>query len=220
MTRDALIIFGRQPVPGKVKTRLAREIGPKEACQVYRKLLELTLRVAQKSKGEKYLYLPPDDLADDINWPCHIRNQKGSDLGSRMEQAFKQLFAEGFQKVVLIGSDCPYINDSTIGWAFSCLTYFDTVFGPAADGGYYLVGQREKCRKIFSNIPWSTDQVWSQTRIRLESNHFSYFELNLNMKSPSTRPTNSKISFMFVLTPVNVSRRRYSPTNVKYSKIS
>lgn len=178
MNPDALIVFGRQPVAGKVKTRLAEEIGAEEACSVYQELLLKTLKVGRGVNASRYLYLPPGDRFDpgegySPGW------QSGSDLGERMQGAFMDAFSLGHRRVVLIGSDCPYISADLLGRAFSFLDESDTVFGPATDGGYYLVGQRAPARDLFSGIPWSTDRVWELTQMKLNESDWSCSVLDI-----------------------------------------
>ena len=172
MKPEALIVFGRQPAAGRVKTRLAKEIGAEEACSVYRELLQETLEAAAGVDAVRYLYLPPGDRFDP-GQAFSLREQSGSDLGERMDSAFRDTFSAGHRRVVLVGSDCPYLTPDLIGEAFSLLDESETVFGPAKDGGYYLVGQRTPARDLFSGIPWSTERVWELTRARLGKQNWS-----------------------------------------------
>ncbi len=166
MKPRALLVFGREPVAGRVKTRLAADIGAELACSLYRQWLESTLVMAAEVAADLFLYLPAGDNPDNIDQPpgLSIRTQQGHDLGRRMHQAFQNEFDAGYGQVVLIGSDCPYLGSALVEEAFSAMTLKEAVFGPAADGGYYLVGQREHARDLFHGIRWSTPQVWSETK--------------------------------------------------------
>jgi hypothetical protein len=97
--------------------------------------------------------------------------QHGEDLGERMEHAFRQAFSEGFGKAVLVGSDIPDLKAPVMQQAFNCLRSTDAVLGPAADGGYYLIGFRRDSflPAAFKGITWSTDSVFEKTRETLES---------------------------------------------------
>lgn len=172
MKPDALIVFGRQPVAGRVKTRLAKEIGEEEACSVYRELLQKTLEAAAGVDAIRYLCLPPGDRIDP-GQAFSLREQSGSDLGERMDHAFCDAFSAGHQRVVLVGSDCPYLTAKLLEQALLKLKEYETVFGPATDGGYYLLGQRTPARDLFSGIPWSTERVWELTQARLAKNNWS-----------------------------------------------
>jgi rSAM/selenodomain-associated transferase 2 len=80
-----------------------------------------------------------------------------------MAQAFSQAFNQGKNRVVIVGSDCPGINEATVRTAFDLLGQFDLVLGPANDGGYYLIGLRQEETKLFENIPWGTAAVIDKT---------------------------------------------------------
>ncbi len=174
---EAVIIFAKEPVPGRVKTRLAKEIGADEACRIYQTLLDCTMKAIAPLKTTKYMYLPPGDRcwlhAEEQKDLC-IRTQIGTNLGERMQNAFAECFAYLHERIVLVGSDCPGLNPSLLRKAFQALRRADTVFGPAADGGYYLIGQADTCRDVFSGIPWSTEKVWAYSRKRLEINNWSF----------------------------------------------
>jgi rSAM/selenodomain-associated transferase 1 len=94
-----------------------------------------------------------------------IRLQQGGDLGERMAEAFRELFAEGADEVLLIGSDIPQIDSFLIAGYFQALQAYDVVIGPAADGGYYLIGFTRKSfeEDLFERIDWSTERVYRQT---------------------------------------------------------
>ena len=89
--------------------------------------------------------------------------QQGSGLGERMENAFSEAFKEGFQKVVIIGSDLFDITEADLEMAFLALDDHEYVMGPAQDGGYYLLGMKKESPQLFSNKDWSTEKVFQQT---------------------------------------------------------
>jgi rSAM/selenodomain-associated transferase 1 len=103
--------------------------------------------------------------------------QTGDDLGERMKNAFATAFVEGFEKVVIIGSDCPQLTSMHIQEAFDLLSNYDIIIGPAVDGGYYLLGMKRLISEVFINKIWSSDQVFMQTMADIEHLHLSYYLL-------------------------------------------
>ncbi|HMQ87740.1 MAG TPA: TIGR04282 family arsenosugar biosynthesis glycosyltransferase [Flavilitoribacter sp.] len=172
---NALIIFIRNPEPGKVKTRLAAAVGDERALAIYRELLDLTRRAALGSEAEKYLwYSHFVDKAD--GWPeSDFRKmlQQGEDLGDRMAYAFETVLAD-HGKAVIIGSDCPYLSPVLLDEAFEALDDSDFVIGPATDGGYYLLGMNRFVPEIFQGIEWSTDTVFRETVARIRQSGADY----------------------------------------------
>lgn len=165
---SALIIFARKPTLGKVKTRLAAQIGDEAALRIYLRLLTHTREVAMHAHCSTHVFLtePPADLF----WQdFRLHLQADGDLGEKMRAAFEELFAEGCGKVVIIGSDCPGLQAAHVQKAFDALDEHDIVIGPAADGGYYLLGMTRLHEALFQNKSWSTDAVCSQTIAEIEA---------------------------------------------------
>lgn len=161
---NALIIFAKNPVYGKVKTRLAATIGEEAALNVYKHLLERCRLITEKLSADKFVFysdhVPPDDIWD----AAYIRSkQEGHNLGERMQNAFQEVFDEGYKKVVIIGTDCPSLTEEIIEEAFNKLEQLDVVIGPAKDGGYYLLGMISIQPELFKRITWSTEEVLQQT---------------------------------------------------------
>lgn len=156
----ALIIFVRTPVLGKVKTRLAASVGDHEALRIYRLLQNWTKEVATSCSCKKYLFYAGDiDQQDIWDQTTFVKKlQSGATLGDRMKSAFQQVLAS-HDKVVIIGSDCAQLREKHVEKAFENLESSDIVIGPAMDGGYYLLGMTKSHEELFSDIPWSTDQV-------------------------------------------------------------
>ena len=188
---NRLILFYRpagSPSAARVKTRIAAEIGPEGAGGLYRAMLaDLAENLAA---FEDILFptaaesMPESGPGEQSPWtPAAF--QRGRDLGIRMENGFRDAFSGGIQRAVLIGSDIPHIEPATIQRSFTDLERFDTVLGPALDGGYYLIGltgsafRRQASfgsspgpsRKgiIFEDIPWSTEGVFTATLGRIET---------------------------------------------------
>lgn len=164
-TKNVLLIFVKKPEKGQVKTRLAESIGHQRALEVYRQLLMITKRETRDVEVDKQVWYSPEVVDDDIwNIPAYTKHaQQGEDLGKRMGLAFGQAFKEGYQKVVIIGSDCPYITEDIIDRAFTELESNDLVIGPSADGGYYLLGMTAHHPDLFQEKEWSSSSVLEQT---------------------------------------------------------
>jgi len=163
--KQVLIIFVRNPVFGKVKTRLAKTIGDEQALSIYKELLRHTHDITQTLACDKYVFYADGITLDDI-WENDIYKkqvQTGNDLGIRMHTAFDILFSKGYQHICIIGSDCYELTTAIIQQAFNALQQYNTVIGPSADGGYYLLGLSRMQPSLFNNIAWSTDKVLTQT---------------------------------------------------------
>jgi rSAM/selenodomain-associated transferase 1 len=162
---DALIIFVRHPELGKVKTRIGDIAGAAFALEVYQRLLQHTHAITMELDMDKYVYYAGDLCEHDIwsNRRYHKARQEGTNLGTRMRQAFEAVFGKGYQRVCIIGSDCYELTTSLIVQAFEGLSETDFVIGPAKDGGYYLLGMRNGVKNVFQHIEWSTDKVLQQT---------------------------------------------------------
>lgn len=161
---DALLIFIKNPVKGKVKTRIAQTAGEDMAYSIYLALLEYTRSIAMQVNADRLLYYS-DTLQREDAWPedqfqKHL--QKGLTLGERMCNAFADAFPR-YQRVVIIGSDCPGLRSALIHQAFNMLNEVPIVLGPARDGGYYLLGLQQHTPVLFEEIAWSTPQVFAQT---------------------------------------------------------
>ncbi len=169
----AVLLFAKAPRLGRVKTRLAAEVGEEAALQLYR---EIGARVAASVAARHALTVwhdPPDAQEDMREWLGAHRYlpQDGGDLGERLSRAFTRHFAEGEGPVIVIGADAPGVSGATVAEAERRLRDHDAVIGPAADGGYYLLGLRAPSPSVFEGIPWSTDQVFSVTVARCRACH-------------------------------------------------
>ncbi|UOB18754.1 TIGR04282 family arsenosugar biosynthesis glycosyltransferase [Abyssalbus ytuae] len=180
MDNNLLLIFIRNPEPGKVKTRLAKVIGNTAAFEIYQFLLNHTKEITKKLKCNKIIYYSENIAENDI-WDTQFyqkKLQKGFDLGIRMLNAVKENIRAG-SKIIIIGSDIYDLQSSHIEQAFNKLNKHDVVIGPAKDGGYYLIGLKKEHEKIFKNKPWGTSKVLEQTLENLEdSDVFLLEELN------------------------------------------
>jgi rSAM/selenodomain-associated transferase 1 len=160
-----LIIFIKNPVLGKVKTRLAATVGEARALEVYEQLLAITRNAARGADCHRQLYYSDtiywDDAWDADHFSKHV--QEGNDLGERMCHALGASFAQGVTSAVIIGSDCPEISSTIITDAFTHLETHDVVIGPAEDGGYYLLGMTTLHPEFFIGKLWSTADVLPDT---------------------------------------------------------
>ena len=163
MKKEVVLVFQKNEVLGKVKTRLAAGVGEEQALEIYRQLLAktyLALRDISVSITTYFSEFIPDN-------PIHSAENKlvqvGQDLGERMKNAFAENFELGIEKIVLIGTDCPSLEGIHLSQAFEALDQSDLVLGPARDGGYYMIGMKRRTDFLFEGITWSTELVLSQT---------------------------------------------------------
>ena len=169
MATQHLIIFVKNPIPGTVKTRVARTVGHQKATDVYRHLLQHTQDVTRSGPWQKTVYYG-DFINPADGWNGYARAlQTGADLGQRMANAFGECFTAGAKQVVIIGSDCLSIGPAHIQAAFEALSQTDVVIGPATDGGYYLLGMSRLHTYLFENMPWSEPQLGAQTRQAIQA---------------------------------------------------
>lgn len=168
---DRLIIFTRYPEPGTTKTRLIPVLGANGAADLQRQMTEHTLTVVKDfavnfpisiavcytGKNEQVMQ---DWLGDDLTYFPQVKG----DLGQRMESAFSESSRLGFSRIIIIGTDCPDLDQSLLKEAFESLYNYDLVLGEAADGGYYLIGLNQVIPELFIKIPWGTDKVLAITQ--------------------------------------------------------
>ncbi len=171
MTRGVLIVMARAPRLGAVKSRLARDIGVLDAWRFYRTTLAATVRhLRSPNEWRTVLQITPDrERSTKGQWPkkSAILKQGRGNIGLRMERGLTA-FGRGVP-VVLIGSDIPNVTSDHIRSAFKALGHADVVFGPATDGGYWLVGfaNRRPIRHPFTNVRWSSPDALKDTLINL-----------------------------------------------------
>ena len=172
MSKEQLIVFVKAPRPGTVKTRIAQTAGAQKACAIYREMVDTVLSRLRSLRAAQ-LWFAPDDAGPEIvpwlreDWTA--RPQGGGDLGERLSRAFASAFANGSERVVIVGSDCPEVKSSDIRAAWQQLQSHDLVVGPAVDGGYWLIGLRAPQPELFRDIAWSSDQVLGQTLQRAKT---------------------------------------------------
>ena len=172
-------MFVRSPQKGTVKTRLAAVLDEGTVLGLYRcfgsDLLEMLRHTAF---GLRISFYPADagtKVADWLGRGYVYVAQEGKDLGERLENAFLTAFADGFHRVVIIGSDIPDLPAEIVEEAIGSLVSNDAVIGPATDGGYYLIGfsAGRLLREAFAGVDWGTSTVFERTMDTLSKHGFS-----------------------------------------------
>lgn len=181
--KNILIIFLKYPEAGKVKTRLAKDVGEEQAAKIYSQmaLKVIDSTVEPDSYNTIIFYDPPDKEEEIKNWigkkELQYLPQIGNTLGDRISNAFKEMFSSGAEKAVIIGTDCLEVTSKIINEAISLLDEAQIIIGPAEDGGYYLLGLNKPTPQIFQDINWSTEHVLNQTISKIEENKLNYKKL-------------------------------------------
>lgn len=189
---NTLIIFLKEPIPGKVKTRLGATIGHEEATKYYRAMVEVLLQQLEglKNTHVRFCYAP-DDAGEAISFwilpllrgdiikrskdflftptknaqpfTIDFTAQGEGNLGDRLERATTQAFADGADKVAIMGTDCVHCGSRWINAAFLQTKAGSCVVGPSLDGGYYLLSTAMLEPSLFQNIPWSATNTLEET---------------------------------------------------------
>ena len=177
-SKNLLLIFTRNPEFGKVKTRLARDIGHQAALDIYKFLLAHTAKICTPLDTEKAVYYSEEIPNNDL-WNATVfqkKKQVGEDLGERMQNAFAEGFHLGYSKIIIIGSDLYDIETKDLEQAFNVLNNHEIVIGPAEDGGYYLLGMKQLHPKLFKNKNWGTATVLQDTINELKKSNYKLLE--------------------------------------------
>lgn len=161
-------IFAKQPLPGRVKTRLCPPLTPEQAADLYWVCLQETVTRMRSFAGcELAICYSGDKDWFAASFPgVRLVPQHGRDLGERMARCLSDWLAAGYEAAALIGSDAPDLPLERIEQAFNALERADLVHGPALDGGFYLVGETIHHEQLFQEIPWSTAEVLEQTLVK------------------------------------------------------
>ena len=173
--RRHLIVYAKRPLPGYAKTRLGAAIGAEQAAGVYARLLyTYLLDLLRADLADARIELAVASPAGvpffaDAFPELVVRPQVGTDLGQRMAASFAQAFAQGADAVVLTGSDIPGLDGHLVQAAFDALESAPVVLGPAADGGYYLIGLHAPGAPLFDGIEWGTGRVLAQTEALIQA---------------------------------------------------
>jgi rSAM/selenodomain-associated transferase 1 len=169
LTTNALLFFVKFPEPGKVKTRLAAEVGDDRAAAIYRELVAAVCAGLPAGCDVIVQFDPPDKMTETEQWlrpslpAATFAPQCAGDLGARLEHAFSHAFSLGYRRLAVIGSDCVEIDADLFSNAFAQLETHDAVIGPSADGGYYLLALKTPQPALFEQIAWSSAQTLEHT---------------------------------------------------------
>lgn len=179
-----LLLFAKAPVAGRVKTRLQPALAAAQSVLLHRLLVEHTLsivtalrRSAVRLELELWVDQPhPWWQQLQREYPHTLFFQRGASLGERMQHAAQNALGRS-PKVVIIGTDCPYINAQYLQQALDGLDRGPLVIGPAEDGGYVLIALRDARPGLFTGVDWGSDQVLRQTRENIQREGLSWLEL-------------------------------------------
>ncbi|MBL8959781.1 MAG: TIGR04282 family arsenosugar biosynthesis glycosyltransferase [Gemmatimonadetes bacterium] len=179
---DRVVVFARAPESGRVKTRLAATVGDARALAIYVQLAERVTRAVAMGPWALEIRCAPDEAAPSVATWLGRRDgvvpQGGGDLGARLTRAMFDHFASSTGRLVIIGTDCPAVDAQVIQHAFAALAGADVVFGPALDGGYYLVGSGRHAPAIFDGVPWSASDTLEVSLRRARAAGYRVAELD------------------------------------------
>jgi rSAM/selenodomain-associated transferase 1 len=170
--RRALVVVGKAPIAGQVKTRLCPPLTAQRAAGLHRAFLRDTVALAQAVDSVEVVVLyPPCDgaeraLIEALGPTARLLPQRGEGLGDALSGAAAALLADGYDQIALISSDNPDLPPAYVAAAFAALDDHDVALGPAEDGGYYLIALSRPHLGLFERITWSTAVVFDQTRQR------------------------------------------------------
>ena len=184
--RPVLQVFAKAPVAGQCKTRLIPALGAEGAASLHERLVRHRLAAAQTwqqatPQAHVELWCAPDTshaffAACANEFQVSLKTQAGPDLGARMWLALCGAVAHG-ECPVLVGTDCPWLDDDDIRAAFIALGSADAVYAPAVDGGYVLVGLTRAVPELFANIAWGSASLMAATRLAASRTHTRLAEL-------------------------------------------
>jgi rSAM/selenodomain-associated transferase 1 len=203
---ERLVVYGKEPSPGRVKTRLSPPLSQVQAAALARAFLLDTLNLARSVDGVEVVlaFTPPSARrafealsresagapaavraftrtaarSSGVRSPLRLAEQRGADLGARMANTFARAFAEGARRVVIIGSDSPSLPSDYVRAAFDALVSHDLVLGPTTDGGYYLIGTRSATPTGWlKGVLWSSGREYRETVQKAEARGITAKEL-------------------------------------------
>lgn len=184
MNRNAnkLLVFTKSPVLGEVKSRLQPDFSEEQSLKLHKIMLLNTLELSEKiNTVDTELCCTPNRntlffLDCENRFSVTLSDQQGADLGERMAFALS-VALQIYNKVIIIGTDCPGLDENYIEQALLALDNVDAVIGPAADGGYVLLGLRKFSLELFTDVSWGSNTVLAQTRKVLKKLSWSFQEL-------------------------------------------
>ena len=170
MALDRLLVFAKAPVAGRVKTRLTPPLPPDEAAELYEACLRDVFALCARERARVELWYHDEGSAAQYfanEFPLLVRPQSQGDLGAKMRDAFARSYADGAQRVIIIGSDVPTLPEAVLNAAIDGLRDAEMVIGPTLDGGYYLIGFTvdawSRATELFQDMPWSSQTVFRST---------------------------------------------------------
>ena len=176
---DALIIFAKNPDQNQVKSRLAQDLGEDQASTVFHKLFLYTKEITKKLNCDKSVYysnrIDNNDLWDNMIYSKAL--QHSATKGDRMSDVFTRAFAEGKQRVIIIGTDCIDLESYMIKEAFAVLENNDVVLGPSKTGGYYLLGMSKFLPTLLLEKDWESENLLMDTILDLKNLEAKYYLL-------------------------------------------
>ena len=169
--KNALLVFAKVPRPGTVKTRLTPVLTSDEAARLYEAFLRDALRLYAALDVDVRLYWAPplpDDEIEGIPDTVTVFEQEGDGLGARMQNAFRQTLADGYNRAAVVGTDHPTLPISFVRQSFVALEASRSVcIGPSEDGGFYLLGMNAYYPELFEGMTYSHDSVFTDTLARI-----------------------------------------------------
>jgi rSAM/selenodomain-associated transferase 1 len=173
VAQQALFVMAKDPRVGQVKTRLCPPLMPEVATGLYQCfLLDVLDLVADVPEVDPVVaFSPPEARAEFSRLTAgrfRLIPQEGADLGARLENAFRVLFAQGYERVAAVSTDSPDLPAEYLAEAFTRIEDARVVLGPCPDGGYYLIGLSRLIPELFRDMPWSTDRVVPETEARVK----------------------------------------------------
>lgn len=175
----ALIIFSRLPVGHETKTRLAAILSETQRAELHLAMWHDIFTEALKLRStDIYLYWTGSgdvkDYQEYIPPSFILRKQEGNNLGERMKNALREIFADGYKRAAIIGADIPSVRAGNIERAFDLLNDSDIVIGPSEDGGYWLIGMNKFIPDAFNVSSWGNSSVLSSTSENLTASNIAY----------------------------------------------
>lgn len=159
MVKNVIGLIFKVPRKGKVKTRLAKEIGEEKAHYYYSLMLNKTVDLCKEIEKTDLIGFYKGSL-NQINFNFPLIKQKGKDLGEIISNAIMELKKRGYKKIIIIGSDSPDIPKHFFYDAIQSLDEYEYVIGPTEDGGFYMFGCVSHSEGLFSGISWGTSSVF------------------------------------------------------------
>jgi len=178
--RAAIVVLAKHPIVGRVKTRLAAAVGDTAACALYRAFVrDLAARLADVGAPVWWAFTPASAPFPRLVGSRRCFAQRGADLGSRIDHALRTVYRATGGPVIALGADMPHVGARELRRAIRALALgADVVLGPAADGGYYLIGVQGPRRALFRGVAWGTATVAATTRRRCRALGLSLVEVS------------------------------------------